>query len=242
MGEAALIQCVIFDVDGTLAETEEIHRRAFNRAFADFGLGWSWDVPLYRELLKVTGGKERVAHYCELEGVEALDSKGIAELHRVKTTIYAAMVNAGEASLRPGISAFIEALLAADRTLAIATTTSIPNIEALLGSALGSNWRDAFPVVAAGDMVARKKPAPDVYLLALEKLGLEPAQCVAIEDSRNGLRSAVAAGLQVIAVRSPYTSGDDLTGAAIELPDCRGLSMSLLDRLAVPARAAAAMK
>jgi beta-phosphoglucomutase-like phosphatase (HAD superfamily) len=226
-----VVEAVIFDLDGTLAETEEVHRQAFNQAFGDFGLDWNWDVPLYRELLKVTGGKERIAHFVARSGGTP-DPAFIAELHRAKTDIYTAAVASGGVPLRPGVAEFLDAARQRGLTLAIATTTSMPNIEALLGATLGLNWRTIFPVVGAGDMVERKKPAPDVYLLALRELGLSAQACVAIEDSRNGVLAARAAGLPVIAVRSPYSSEDDLTGAALELPDCRSLSLAALESFA----------
>jgi beta-phosphoglucomutase-like phosphatase (HAD superfamily) len=228
--ETRVIDCVIFDMDGTLAETEEVHRIAFNRAFADFGLDWNWDVALYRQLLKVTGGKERITHFIEQTGGVA-DPDFVARLHRAKTDVYTAMVDAGAVPLRPGVIDFIEAARAEGLTLAIATTTSMPNIESLLKSTLGAHWREIFPVVGAGDMVKKKKPAPDVYELALRELGKPAAQCVAIEDSRNGVLSARAAGLPVIAVRSTYSSDDDLSAAAVELPNCEALKLNLLERI-----------
>jgi HAD superfamily hydrolase (TIGR01509 family) len=226
-----LIDTVIFDVDGTLAETEEVHRRAFNRAFAEFGVGWVWDEPLYRDLLRVTGGKERIAHFCkEVEGDAEMDPVVISELHQRKTAIYTGMVAAGDVALRPGVPAFLDAARSSGVTLAIATTTTPANVEALLRAALGVNWREIFPVVAAGDMVERKKPAPDVYLLALERLGRDADRCIAVEDSRNGVVAAKAAGLRVIGVRSDYNY-DDLSGASLHLPDCQGLSLALLRQL-----------
>jgi HAD superfamily hydrolase (TIGR01509 family) len=225
-----LIDTVIFDVDGTLAETEEVHRRAFNQAFAEFGLGWVWDEALYRDLLRVTGGKERIAHFCaRVEGEVEMDSALIAELHQRKTAIYAGMVAAGEIALRPGVPAFLDAARTNGLVLAIATTTTPANVEALLRSALGANWREIFPVVA-GDMVERKKPAPDVYFLALERLGRDADRCIAVEDSRNGVLAAKAAGLRVIGVRSAYNN-DDLSGASLRLPDCQNLSLALLRQI-----------
>jgi beta-phosphoglucomutase-like phosphatase (HAD superfamily) len=226
-----VIEAVIFDMDGTLAETEEIHRLAFNQAFADFKLGWSWDVATYRALLKVTGGKERIAHFAAMNGA-AVDAGLIADLHGAKTAIYTGIVAKGGVPLRPGVKDFIEAARGRGLRLAIATTTSMPNVEALLGAAMGGRWREIFPIVGAGDMVARKKPAPDVYELVLRELGAAPDHCVAIEDSRNGVQAARAAGIPVIAVRSAYCRDDDLGGAAAELPDCSGLTVSVLDALA----------
>jgi HAD superfamily hydrolase (TIGR01509 family) len=224
---------VIFDVDGTLAETEECHRQAFNKAFADFGLAWTWDVPLYRDLLKVTGGKERILHYASRHpGLAADYAKAIvADLHRLKTEIYTDKVRNGQVKLRPGVREFLDCALSRGVELGIATTTSAPNVEALLGAALGAGWRRIFPVVASGDMALRKKPAPDIYMLALERLTRSAAQCVAIEDSRNGVRSARAAGLRVVGVRSLYCSDDDLSEASLQLPDCTGLSLELLEAL-----------
>jgi len=223
-----MLQAVIFDVDGTLAETEDVHRRAFNRAFAQAGLKWHWDEALYRRLLKVTGGKERIAYFLEVAALPAKSAPDIAALHKAKTAIYTSMIDGGEIELRPGIADFLAAARAQGLKLAIATTTSLPNIEALLTATMSASWREVFPVVAAGDSVANKKPAPDVYLLALRALGLPADACVAVEDSRNGVLSAKGAGLRVIAVRSDNCRDDDLSGADVVLEDCRGLTMEVL--------------
>lgn len=224
------VTAAIFDVDGTLAETEEVHRRAFNRAFADFGLEWRWDERLYRQLLLVTGGKERLAHFLDRNGLTT--SVAIAELHRVKTHYYGEMIADGAAPLRPGVAETLEAARAAGVELAIATTTSAQNVEALLKPALGADWRHIFPKILAGDMVERKKPAPDIYQLALAELKAPPADCVAIEDSRNGVLAARGAGLTVLAVRSTYCRDDDLSDADLVLPDCVRLKSALFALLA----------
>lgn len=227
-----MIDTIIFDVDGTLAETEETHRLAFNRAFSDFGLGWVWDEALYLDLLTVTGGKERIAYYLSRDkDAGPLEPEMIAALHKRKTEIYTQMIAAGEIELRPGIADFLSRAQERGLTLAIATTTTPANVEALLLATLGPDWRRVFPVVAAGDMVSLKKPAPDIYVLALRLLGKRAERCVAIEDSRNGVQSALAAGLRVIAVRSAF-SDSDFTGASVKLGNCAGLSLDLLEKLA----------
>jgi HAD superfamily hydrolase (TIGR01509 family) len=227
-----VIDTLIFDVDGTLAETEEAHRLAFNRAFSDIGLPWVWDEARYLELLAVTGGKERIAHYVSRHrGEGRLAPEIIAALHKRKTEIYTRMVAAGEIELRPGIADFLARAQERGLNLAIATTTTPANVEALLLATLGADWRSVFPIIVAGDMVALKKPAPDAYVLALRLLGKPAENCVAIEDSRNGVQSALAAGLRVIAVRSAF-SDSDFTGASVKLGDCAGLSLELLETLA----------
>ena len=216
---------IIFDVDGTLSETEETHRRAFNRAFAAAGLSWQWDSTLYDKLLAVTGGKERIRYYIESFGGQGAPTEGldayIRELHAHKTEAYTRMVSSGEVELRPGIRALIEDAKIRGFRLAIATTTTPANVDALLDVTLGGSGD--FEVICAGDSVANKKPAPDVYDLALEQLALPARQCVAIEDSRNGLLSAVAAGIPTVITPGIYTTRHDFTEASLvigDLADC----------------------
>jgi HAD superfamily hydrolase (TIGR01509 family) len=203
-------RALIFDVDGTLSETEEVHRKAFNEAFKNRDLPWTWDDSVYRELLRVTGGKERIAHYIEQydaddPGAADLD-QWIREVHRDKTSIYTRMVAAGEAVLRPGIRRAIHNAGRDGYRLAIASTTTPANVDALLRAAFGSEGPALFEVICAGDMVANKKPAPDIYLLALDMLDLAPADCIAIEDSRNGLVSSVTAGIATVVTPSHFTN------------------------------------
>jgi HAD superfamily hydrolase (TIGR01509 family) len=206
-----MLRALIFDVDGTLAETEEIHRRAFNEIFAAHGIGWEWDQALYARLLEVTGGKERIRHYIDAYGAcPALEDSAIATLHRAKTQRYTDLIESGDIGLRPGIAALLREAPALGVRLAIATTTSRPNVDALLRATLGSQ---PFEVIAAGDEVPAKKPAPDVYLLALERLGLSAAECVALEDTINGLRSAQAAGLACVITPSVYGGMGPFPGA-----------------------------
>lgn len=229
------LKALIFDVDGTLAETEEAHRRAFNESFAAHGLDWHWRPEDYRRLLATTGGKERMrAFQAELPGrARRLSDDEIAALHRDKTARYGRILAGGDLALRPGVADLIEMARKADLGLALATTTNLPNVEALSRCCWGRPASRVFDVIAAGDEVATKKPAPDVFLLALDRLGLPAGACLAFEDSRNGLLSAMGAGLPVIVTPSAYTRGEDFTGAAAILPS--------LERAHWPAALAAAL-
>jgi HAD superfamily hydrolase (TIGR01509 family) len=214
------LKALIFDVDGTIAETEELHRAAFNAAFAQAGLDWNWSVEDYARLLRVTGGKERIAaHLASLPAPPALAAEDIAALHRAKTARYVALVAGGALALRPGVQALLDRARERGLALAIATTTTEANVEALAQAVWSRPAREVFDVLATGDEVRAKKPAPDIYLLALARLGLRPAEAVAFEDSGNGVRSARAAGLRVVAARSVYSAGDDLGGATWLVPD-----------------------
>lgn len=225
------LAALVFDVDGTLCETEEIHRAAFNQVFAAQGVGWHWTVADYARLLKVTGGKERMAAFRAERGEGPTDA-GIARMHAEKTAAYAALVGAGGLVPRPGVLALIAAARAAGLRLAVATTTSPDNVEALC-RAIWNRAADAvFDVVAAGDEVAAKKPAPDVYRLALARLGLGPDAAVAFEDSRNGVLAARAAGLHVIATPSLYSAGEDLSAATLVVPDLGQVTLDLARGLA----------
>jgi HAD superfamily hydrolase (TIGR01509 family) len=213
------LQAILFDVDGTLAETErDGHRPAFNQAFAEAGLDWHWDEVLYGKLLAVTGGKERIRHFAERYAPKVAAQPDfpalVQRLHAAKTRHYMDIVNAGALPLRQGIAELIQAARQAGIRLAIATTTSPENVDALLRASLAAESADWFEVIGAGDIVPAKKPAPDIYLWVLERLGLPAAACIAIEDSANGLRAARAAGLRTVVTVGEYTRGDDFSGAA----------------------------
>lgn len=221
------LKAIIFDVDGTLADTEDAHRIAFNKSFAENGLDWSWDVALYDKLLKVTGGKERIKYFVSdfLPGYSKPDNFDdfVKHLHAVKTRHYTAMMRAGSVPLRPGIKQLILDARQAGITLAIATTTSPENVSAMLEVGLGKDWASYFAVNGCGDIVPHKKPAPDIYNWVLHELKLAPGDCIALEDSHNGLQSALAAGIKTYITTNPYTHTQDFTGAAAVLEDLRDL-------------------
>ncbi len=212
------IKAIIFDVDGTLADTEDGHRKSFNKAFAENGLDWNWDVALYDKLLKVTGGKERIKYFVSdfLTGYTKPDNFDdfVKHLHKVKTAHYTAMLREGQIPLRPGIKHLMDDARAAGIKLAIATTTTPENVSALLEVGLGKDWESYFAANGCGDIVPHKKPAPDIYFWVLEKLKLAPEECIALEDSNNGLRSALAAGIKTYVTTNPYTHWHDFDGAA----------------------------
>jgi HAD superfamily hydrolase (TIGR01509 family) len=213
-------RALIFDVDGTLAETEELHRQAFNEAFARAGMDWHWGRTVYKDLLRVAGGKERIRAFDQgRKSARPLLDGDIADLHRIKTGCFADLLAKQGCPLRPGVHALISVAMARGQRLAIATTTSRENIDALLSAALGRNWSDIFDDVVAGDEVPRKKPAPDVYLEALSRLRLSGSDCLAIEDSANGLIAALHAEIPVLITRSLYFQDDDFTEALLVLDD-----------------------
>lgn len=217
------IKAIIFDVDGTLADTEDAHRIAFNKAFAENGLDWNWDVALYDRLLKVTGGKERIKYFVSdfLDGYQKPENfeDVVKHLHKVKTGHYVAMLAQGQIPLRPGIKQLIDDAHAAGIRLAIATTTSPENVAGLLEAGLGKDWPRYFASVGCGDIVPHKKPAPDIYNWVLAELQLAPRDCIALEDSNNGLRASLGAGIKTFVVTNDYTRNQDFTGAAAVYAD-----------------------
>ena len=207
-------RALIFDVDGTLAETEELHRRAFNETFTYFDLGWEWSIPVYRILLQVAGGKERIRHFIRLTSCRTDISDGeLAELHRFKTARYVQLMASGACSLRPGVMEAIRTATLRGQRLAIATTTSRHNVEALFSATLGEDGTKLFSAIVAGDEVDRKKPAPDAYLKVLDLLGLANRDCLAVEDSRNGFLAASRARIPVLITRSTYFWEEEFDGA-----------------------------
>ncbi|WP_295627011.1 HAD family hydrolase [uncultured Nitrosomonas sp.] len=218
------LQAVLFDVDGTLADTEQDgHRVAFNAAFQQFNLDWNWDIDLYGKLLEVTGGKERIRYYMENFVPTELNrndvTNWIATLHKVKTKYFESQMETGSIPLRPGVARLIQELRQEKIKLAIATTTTMENVTSLLKSTLGAESIGWFDVIGAGDIVPLKKPAPDIYLWVLNQLNLPAQQCIAIEDSENGLKSARAAQIPTLITVSGYTNQQSFDGAVAVLSD-----------------------
>lgn len=222
------LRLLLFDVDGTLAETEEGHRAAWNATFAHFGFDWHWDFNTYRDLLQIAGGAERLRHFAPAD----LSDETIRAMHRAKNARYREAMAAGEIGLRPGVRQLIDAARARDVALGIATTTSRGNVEALIEGTLGRAALGWFSVIACAEDAPEKKPDPQVYRVALARLGIEGADAWAVEDSRNGIIAAVAAGIRVVLTPSLYMAGDDPRGAALVLDDLAAVAPEeLLDQL-----------
>ena len=210
-----MVKALIFDVDGTIAETEELHRKAYNSIFSDEGINWNWSKKLYKELLKVTGGKERLKHYKENFNSKNyhLDINDISRIHSKKNELYNKWVDEGLLQLRPGIKSLIDNALKSKIQLAISTSTSLMNVEALFKKCFEIKPDLIFKVIATGDMVKRKKPDPELYLLALNQLSLRPEECIALEDSNNRLITAKRANLKTVCSPSEYHIDDNFEKA-----------------------------
>jgi HAD superfamily hydrolase (TIGR01509 family) len=215
---------LIFDCDGVLADTElHGHLVAFNQMWRKLGVPWQWSPEQYAEKLKIGGGKERMASlflekkFQEVFSIPKSEEERkalIAIWHKEKTAIYQQIIASGAIPPRSGIKRIVEDALAAGWKLAVASTSAKPSVEAVLTHVVGESNAERFTVLA-GDVVAAKKPAPDIYLLASKKLGVPPESCVAIEDSRNGLLSANSAGIRVLVTTSWFTTGEDFSEARL---------------------------
>ena len=242
-----MLKALIFDCDGVLVDTErDGHRVGFNRAFAEFGIDAEWSVELYGKLLQVAGGKERMRAYFDEYGwptgtdTEEAKDQLILALHLKKTEITAGLVAEGGLPLRPGIARIVDEAINANVKLGVCTTSNPKFIDAVL-DLFGPERKAKFDFVHAGDVVAKKKPAPDIYLLALDTLGYLPDDCVVIEDSRNGLLEAKGAGLPTLITVSTYTVDEDFAEAdkvVSELGDTPSVQVTLADLGALAAEAA----
>lgn len=216
------LQALIFDLDGTLADTEKVgHRIAFNRAFAEAGLDWEWSSQFYGQLLAVSGGKERIhhylSHYCPDFTPPVDVDQFVADLHGLKSKFYQQLLTAGNIPLRPGVGRLLKEAKDQGLRLAIATTSSLSSATALLESTLSPEGTAWFEVIAAGDIVPDKKPAPDIYFYLLESMALAAEDCLVFEDSAHGLAAASRAGLPTVITVNDYTQDQDFTEALLVL-------------------------
>lgn len=229
-----MLKALIFDVDGTLADTERVHLAAFNHAFDVEGLDWRWDTAQYTRLLEISGGKERLLHHwrsvqpdlTEL-GAGAVQAT-VDRLHELKTAHYENAVRSGAVQLRPGVLALMNEARAQGLQLAIATTTSPVNIAALLRTAVGADWRSHFLAIGDASSSPIKKPHPQVYLQVLRDMCLPASACLAFEDSANGLRAATAAGLRTVITPNSFTDHHDFSGALRVVPDLGAVGLAQL--------------
>jgi len=221
-------KALIFDCDGVLGDTEQFgHLPAFNQMWKECGVPWSWSVEEYGRKLKIGGGKERMASlfsegaflaaWPECPADEAARRDVVAAWHKRKSAIYKEIILSGRIPPRPGVKRLAEAALDDGWTLAVASTSAEESVRAVLRHAMGERTCARFSLVLAGDCVKAKKPAPDIYLLAAERLGIPPTDCVVVEDSNNGLQAATAAGMACIVTVSSYTGDEDFSSAAIVL-------------------------
>lgn len=214
-----MLSAIIFDMDGTLADTEEIHRQAFNQAFTEFDINCHWDREEYKQLLAISGGRERIRNYLLTHDLVNLDRAGItklaANIHRRKSEIYREKLSSDHIRLRPGVTELIHAAKSEGIRLGIATSSSKKNVEALLINALDMHSLELFDTIVTCEIVEDKKPSPSVYQYALAELGLIPDHCIAVEDTRNGNLAALRAGLKTVITTHAFTTDDDFSGASL---------------------------
>ncbi len=220
--EQMKLEAIIFDCDGVLVDTEKDgHRVAFNKAFAEFKINACWDADTYRELVRVAGGKERMRHYFEQHGwPEAYPDRDqlILDLHQRKTAIFMDLIDSGELPLRPGVMRLVDEAIEKKLKLAVCSTSNEKSVNLIVERLLGKERKVHFSGIFAGDVVSRKKPDPEIYLLCQSRLKLDPGRCVVVEDSRNGLLAAKEAGFCCLITTNEYTRQEDFTEADRVVP------------------------
>jgi HAD superfamily hydrolase (TIGR01509 family) len=216
---------LLFDCDGVLGDTEQYgHLPAFNQMWRENGVDWQWSVEEYGRKLAIGGGKERMKSLfddrdflavCPHPGSEGAVDEIVAGWHRRKSEIYKEIILSGRVPARPGVKRLADEALAAGWTLGVCSTSKRPSVIAVLQHAMGEALAERFALVIAGDEVPAKKPAPDIYLTAAERLGATPAECLVVEDSRNGLVAADRAGMRCLVTVSGYTRDEGFSEAAL---------------------------
>ncbi|APE27167.1 HAD-IA family hydrolase [Aurantiacibacter gangjinensis] len=217
-----MMQALIFDCDGVLVDTEKDgHRVAFNTAFETHGIDAHWGVREYHDLLQVAGGKERMRFYFDRNGwpeAEAERDALIKDLHATKSAAFQDLLRGGKMTLRPGVARLVDEARAADMALAVCSTSKLESVQACV-DLLGPDRANAFSFILAGDAVSRKKPDPEIYLTAAERLDLPASQCLVIEDSEIGCRAATSAGMRCVVTTSAYTASESFEGAYRVVPE-----------------------
>jgi len=218
------IKAVFFDQDGVIIDTErDGHRVSFNMTFQEFGFTDEWSVEYYHELLQIAGGKERMKHHWKTKGFskplseEEIDSL-VKEMHKRKTALFVELIESGKLPLRPGIHRFMKEAMEAGLKIAVCTTSNEKAAKAITEQILSDI---KFEIVLAGDVVEKKKPDPEIYNLALSKLGLQPDEVFVVEDSKNGLKASKAAGLKTIVTTNSYTEKEDVSAGDV-IVSCLG--------------------
>lgn len=230
------LQALIFDCDGVLVDTEKDgHRLAFNMAFSDFNIPVEWEPEEYKLLVRIAGGKERIKYYFDQKGWPANYHDRdllLAELHKLKTKYFMEIISSGKLTPRPGILRLIDESIKNGIPLAVCSTSNEKSVNLIVEHLLGKNRKRYFKAILAGDVVDKKKPDPEIYLLCKERLGIEPEKSLVVEDSRNGLLAAKAAGFNCLITMNDYTQDEDFKEAdriVTELGDGKKIRISLKD-------------
>ena len=214
-----LLSAVLFDVDGTISETEELHRKSFNESFKEFNLDWFWDEAIYKELINIGSGVERIEYYIKRAWPEMMEYKNLAKyinsIHKVKNEIFEDYIVESEIKPRPGVIRLINELKENKIRIAIVSSTSESNLLKLFKEGLNIDPLTTFDLIAHGDCTKNKRPSPEIYEWILEKLRLPPQSCIAIEDSLRGLESAKNAELNILATPSIFTKEEDFSNAKL---------------------------
>lgn len=230
------MEALIFDCDGVIVDTErDGHRIAFNKAFAEKDIDASWGIEQYKELVHVAGGKERMRHYFNQTGwpLQYPDKDGlIVELHKRKTELFMELITSGALPLRPGVARLVDEAIGQGLKLAVCSTSNERAVNTIVDVLLGPDRKKAFSCILAGDVVSRKKPDPEIYLLCRQQLAVNPVKCVVVEDNRNGLMAAKSAGMKCLVTTNPYTVSEDFSEADMvvdQLGDGDGINVTIKD-------------
>ena len=213
------LSAVLFDVDGTIAETEDLHRRSFNESFKEFNLDWFWDEAIYKELINVGDGMERIKYYIKRAWPEMLEYKNLnkymSSIHKVKNEIFRDLVIESKVKPRTGVIRLINDLKKKKTRIAIVSSMNLADLMTLFTEGLNIDPNSTFDLIAHGDCAKNKRPSPEIYEWILEKLRLPPQACVAIEDSPRGVKAAINAKINVLVTPSFYTKDEEFVDAKL---------------------------